>query len=650
MLKLGSRTLITSLLTVLLGIGLLLAGCGGGGGLSVGGGAGGGLGKSPIGGANIFARKADKTWTTSRVGYTASNGAITFDGLDQLSASDYPALLKSVGGRLKSGTGANFTGELRGILESSTSNIYMSPASTLVANLVEKGAKLATAKTKVRAIVQNSLGMKNVDPLGDFLASDAATKNNELAQQALLYAMGITDIETNSASMDNLLSKLDSCASALDSQGFDDYAAAESGFDGTGSLASYINDNMATLKQISADALGESLADFEAEADFEFDMTEKPEEFVIAVSTTNPDTDNDGRANAGVAYSDDTTDDYSAGNADNPTRSYIRVALTSTNGSTWADATKSKFYFSALPSVGTLYEADGTTEVQIGTASTNTYDAVTGNGQNPLGNEEPLVFIYEIPQGATTGEVSFTVEAANQDAFDVFRTIYVDIVDPTSTVQSASLAMTSNLANNLISMTDSATETTLTTAATYDVPSTDAFKAQVSILGDSGSRHDVADVNAKYYVSFLAPDGFVFRVSGTGDDDWVNYDQATLAWNAGTSRWEASIPTSVKIVAEEESPFGAYSFGAYLVDKDLDIDERSSAKTLYMIDSDYASRPAKIIKVRYNNGGSDTTKTQLGTTGGSLQFAATTNFIGNVQTLTCPQFMFRAYVSLHSSC
>ncbi|WP_243543939.1 hypothetical protein [Pseudodesulfovibrio tunisiensis] len=609
MTKLKHPTLIPIVLAALLGLSLIIAGCGGGGGGSSSSTAGGGVGKSPVSGASVYARLADGSWT-SAIGTTGTTGAITFTGLSSLSASDYPAVLKATGGTLNSGNGAAFTGELRGILESSTSQVYLTPASTMVAALYDQGITLADAQTQVRAIVQNLLGYTSVDPLGNFLASTAATQQNEVAQQALLFVLGISDAETNSGTMDNLLTKLQSTATQLATgSSFSTIAQAESGYDGTTSLATYISNNSAVINQIAADALGTTTASMTIPT---VDTTTVfPDKFVVNTTTSDP-----GATRSAATLGADTSSSFTVdGNAGSTT--YIKVGLTSTSPTGWDTTAHSQFTLTTAPSVGTLTLQDGTS-VSAG----STFNAANAALDDGISNA--MVFKYVVDASTTAQTVTIKVTASGvSTGATVARTLTINIVDASTTVAASSLTWSGSAV--IKQLTDaSGTGTSLSSGSTGSIATND-YQATVAILGSKTATQ----ANGKYKMSFLAPDGFKFVVGST---NWDNYDQATLV-DAGSGTFTATVPTTVTLVTTAAKPFGAYNFTARLIDKDDDSIERTTGDAVYFVRSGTTGWPAKIDTVRFNNGGGATSSVSLAVNGSDeIAFASQADFTGRVLT------------------
>ena len=607
-----------ALLTTIMALGLLLAACGGGGGSSIGGG-GGGVGKSPISGANVYARLADGSWT-GVIGTTDTSGAISFTGLGNISSSDYPVVLKATGGTLNGGAGAAFTGELRGVMTSATDTVYLTPASTMVASLVDAGKSVADAKAQVRAIVQNQLGYTGVDPLGNFLASGAAKDQNEVVQQALLFCLGVTDAETATDTMDSLLATLSSAANDLATgSSFSDVAQANSGFNpATESLADFIDDNSATINQIAADALGTSTAAMSIPA--VDTTTEFADLFVVNVQSGPIATDTQA-----VTLAQDTSSYFVIGNQAGGTYTITIGLTTSATNGIWTNGTTnndSRYILTTAPSVGTLTDGDGSAAVAQGDQFHAAADGATGIAAAPA-------FRYVIPGGGavTPQTVTFTVTADGPQTggVTVTRTITINIIDESSTVASSSMTWTGTTAGNLEQLTDpTGTGTTMDAGATGTVEATD-YAARVVIPGG----HSATDVNNKYRVSFQAPDGFKFVVGG---NNWSNYDQATLV-DAGSGNFDANVPNTVTLVTTADKKFGPYAFTASLIDKDDSSEERKVSDQIYFVRSGDSAWPAKIDTVRYTNSGGTVSATQLAVNGsGEIAFSNPTTFTGRVWT------------------
>ena len=120
---------------------------------------------------------------------TTKGGSIKFNSA--LSKVKFPnAIVFSKGGESFIGDGTTkFAGTLKGVMASSTSAVYLTPANTLVAALVEQGLPLEEAKGRVKKAVNAEMGV-NIDPFANPL--DQLTKS-EIVSQTIFAVLGIRE-------------------------------------------------------------------------------------------------------------------------------------------------------------------------------------------------------------------------------------------------------------------------------------------------------------------------------------------------------------------------------------------------------------------------------------------------------------------------
>ena len=321
-----------------------------------------------------------------------------------------------------------------------------------------------------------------------------------------------------------------------------------------------------------------------------------------------------------VTANADTTSSFSA-DGNGGSTIFIKIGLTtaSTSGGTWTAASDSQYTLNTIPSVGTFTQQDGTA-----VAVNDTFNAANANGATGVASVP--VFKYVIASSTTAQTVTFKFTGSGvSGGSTVSRTITINIVNAATSVASSGLTWSGT--SNIEELVDgSGTSTTLDAASTGSIGAAD-YVATVSILGGAGKTSN--EVNAKYRISFLAPDGFAYNVSGTS---WDNYDQATLSQTAGDT-WTASVPTSVTLKTTAAKAFAAYNFTARLIDKDNGSTERTAGDSIYMVRNGATLWAAKIDNVKYTNTSGTTTATQLAVNGNNeVLFANPTTFTGRVLT------------------
>lgn len=604
MFKFGSRALVAILAISLLGF--MVAGCDSS---SIGGGGGGGVGKSPISGATLDALDANGV-AYANIGTTTTTGAINFTNLP--SGATYPLRINATGGRLNGGTGAVFTGTLRGVLTSASGTVFITPASTIVTQLYEAGYSVAEAEQTVKSIVQNAMGL-SIDPLADFTASDAAKQNNELAQQALLFALGVPNAETSDAAMQNLEQTLTSLSTALADGDTVDTAVAgiNSGYTAGSGLNTFVDDNIAEITSIAEAAIDETITTPTVDI-----ITKTPGRFYIE-NRSDPSA-----ATAAITVGNDDTSTFAAPTTSTST-SYIVIGLNEASGGNWAGG-DANFQFTTLPTIGAL-----TTYGDVAVTTGVDYDS--SNGGANTGLTAAPVFKYTVTSPATAGTDTIAVKSTTASGETVTRTITINIVDPASDVTSSSFDWGGN-ASLIKGLTDTNTSGTSLAKDAYVTLAANDVKGDLVVLGSQSS----ADVNAKYRVSFEAPAGFGFYDTGY-TKTWTNYDQATTMTGAATN-WSASVPFGVKLRTTKAMPFGEYTFKAKLIDKDTGSVERTTTSTVYLVRSGATTWPAKITTVKYDNSdpASATSSVSLSITdtvnNRILLDAAQTDFTGTVLT------------------
>lgn len=150
--------------------------------------AGGAVASVPLVGAEVWSYNAEGV--AIQIGKTLGNGSIKFYSA-ALSEVQFPnAIVFSKGGHSYiNDSAADFAGTLKGVMASSTSKVYLTPANTLVAALVEEGVTLAEAKTRVRKAVNVEMGI-NIDPFANPIEN---VTESEIVAQTILAVLGIRE-------------------------------------------------------------------------------------------------------------------------------------------------------------------------------------------------------------------------------------------------------------------------------------------------------------------------------------------------------------------------------------------------------------------------------------------------------------------------
>lgn len=155
---------------------------------------------APLVGAQVFYENPDPSGEDFQIGETLANGVINFSPYkENLSKIDFskPAIIYSEGGRnfVKEDDAVPFAGKLKGVMTSANSEVYLTPANTLVAALVKEGKSLNDAKTRVKKIVQIEMGLgEGIDPFAKPLSSSPELLvQSETASQAILAIVGLSE-------------------------------------------------------------------------------------------------------------------------------------------------------------------------------------------------------------------------------------------------------------------------------------------------------------------------------------------------------------------------------------------------------------------------------------------------------------------------
>lgn len=152
---------------------------------------------APLKNANVYGYTADNT--AILIGKTNADGAIKFT--PQLSDIQFPSVVYSEGGQNYQ-SDAPFGGTLKGIIKTASSQTYLTPATTIIAELYTKGMPLKQAEQTVFSLITNEMGLTEVNPLSDPLTD---VNQSEIIAQALMFTLGIT--EENAESLEPKLLK-----------------------------------------------------------------------------------------------------------------------------------------------------------------------------------------------------------------------------------------------------------------------------------------------------------------------------------------------------------------------------------------------------------------------------------------------------------
>lgn len=150
-------------------------------------GASGAVASVPLNNAEVWS--FDANGVAIQIGKTIEGGSIEFGS--GLSNVKFPnAIVFSKGGTSFIGDGtAEFAGTLKGVMVSSTSAVYLTPANTLVAALVEQGLPLEDAKGRVKKAVNAELGI-NIDPFANPIKQ---LTESEIVSQTIFAVLGIRE-------------------------------------------------------------------------------------------------------------------------------------------------------------------------------------------------------------------------------------------------------------------------------------------------------------------------------------------------------------------------------------------------------------------------------------------------------------------------
>ena len=230
--------------------------------------AGGAVAAAPLKGASVFGKTAEGS--DILIGTTNGNGSIVFNS--SLSDVKFPSVVYSTGGT-NFKTNAAFSGKLKGVMESSTSQVYLTPAQTLVAELYEDGMPLDEAQDRVEAIIEKEMGLNEVNPLANPLSN---LNESEIVSQSLMAVLGVSeeDAAPMAAAIANIADEMQN-----NGQSFTDAARSEAGSSfgaGTMSLADFIESYEDEIVQAAKDALGDAANDAELNENVKVDKTEFP--------------------------------------------------------------------------------------------------------------------------------------------------------------------------------------------------------------------------------------------------------------------------------------------------------------------------------------------------------------------------------------
>lgn len=576
------RVLGTSLMLIMSMFLLYACGGGGGGSSSSSGSVFPSLG--PISGADVFVvdTSGDNTNLTLpiSIGKTNTDGALTsLKNLSQFNSSHYPLVLSVENGATKLG---NFEGQLKGLLDSPTSKAFITPASSLVVNLVESGKTPSEAKTVVRTYVQNTMGFgEEVDPLGDFTASSKARQQIEIAQYALMGLIGVSNaVENTPEEQQKLTSNIKSLATKIASGSSFGSAVNEinPSVEATG-VSTFVKNNIPKYREFASTALDENIPDEDVPS--VDDTKDTAEAFKITGASAGSTFDQTGVTDEGNKYTVETG-----------STNYIAVSMQASDGS-WDTPSDASFEFVSVPSEGNFTKGGSPVE--------------SGDTDQAADQSSAPVYKFEAPAATTSAKLTIRSLAPG---VGFSRTVTFDVVDAETTVAADEFVWQTGGTNLLEFMNnDSTADDKLTAGDSLSFGFTD-FAAALNVLGTTFAN-DKASVNDQYAVSFKAPEGFKFKVQGD-ETLYSNYDLATFE-ALGDGDYEAIIDsTMVSIEIDEEKEFGPYNFTAKLINKESGAVELTTGKSMYAITSDYRDMPAEVTNVQYNGNSNATMETTDG--------------------------------------
>lgn len=506
-------------------------------------------------------------WT--HVGIT-KKGHIHFSNIEKITT--YPVMLRTDKDKPSYNTKTRkvFNTELRGIMLSRDDTPYLTPITTLAADIFELNGSSVDAANKakriVTSLVQNTLGFRDMKPFADPLG-DALLKH-EVLQQTFMLVLNLGD-ETSSASMTNFSQKITACAERMQKDTFLG-AATQSNTKLSESIAEYISHQQGDIQSRVCTLLvdpQESSAEqerkqFKNKADDilknELHHTEVPESFLLTKILEE----------SGVF--EQLSPEIATPQQTNVIPLTFKVSLLSNKNSVHGITNKATtspvptftggFKVSEVPSKGTLNKGQ--------LVSSNEYQKITADDTiYPNGTE--FSFFFDCKTSPINSKHKITFAAADDPAVTYTITFKVRAKDDV-VIKSVTSAGKPKLF-----IFDEYSRLTIHKGSTATIAEQQLVANVTPAYGTVTSE----DMSNAVMVQFNAPKGFAFRSDST--------TRATLTLSltptAVGDSFTFAIPSTVDLIATTDSSIGAKKISIEVLDQKTNTQLAQTSATVYFI-------------------------------------------------------------------
>lgn len=517
------------------------------------------------------------------VGLT-KKGHIHFSDIEKITT--YPVILRanSDGTGHNTKTYENFRAELRGIMMSKDDIAYLTPVTTLAANIFELNGSSVDAANEAKRIVtsltQNTLGFRDIypfaDPLGDGLLK------HEVLQQTFMVVLDLGD-EANNSAMESFSKNIEKCAIAMQTDTFLGAAKQLNKEKMSVGIANYMASQLGNIQNRVCTLLYDLEKNpIEREKErYEFSQTvnsiltselrndEVPESFILtkileeneALELLPPEIATPQQTNAipltfkvSILSNTDSVSDLTEESTKAPVPTFA-----------------GGFKISAVPEKGTLNEGQLVSAIE---------DQKITAGEKIYANGTEFSFFFDCKTSPIDSKYYITFTAADDPAVTYTMTFKVKAKDAVATK-----SVTSTGTPKLF-IFDEGSHLTIHKNSVATIGD-QQLVASVTPAYGSVTSEDMSDA---VMIQFNAPEGFAFRAD--------NLTRATLILSVMPTVVEDSfafaIPSSVDLIAISDSPIGEKEISIEVLDQNTSSKLAQTSTTVYFVPASSVGRVAGI--------------------------------------------------------
>ena len=535
---------------------------------------------APIDNARVDAC-VNGAWTP--VGLT-KKGHIHFSDIEKITT--YPVILRanSDGTGHNTKTYENFRAELRGIMMSKDDIAYLTPVTTLAANIFELNGSSVDAANEAKRIVtsltQNTLGFQDIDPFADPLG-DGLLKH-EVLQQTFMVVLDLGD-EANNSAMESFSKNIEKCAIAMQTDTFLGAAKQLNKEKMSVGIANYMASQLGNIQNRVCTLLYDLEKNpIEREKErYEFSQTvntiltselrndEVPESFILtkileeseALELLPPEVATPQQTNVipltfkvSVLSNTDSVSDLTEESTKAPVPTFA-----------------GGFKISAVPEKGTLNEGQLVSAIE---------DQKITAGDKTYANGTEFSFFFDCKTSPIDSKYYITFTAADDPAVTYTMTFKVKARDAVA-IKSVTSTGTPKLF-----IFDEGSHLTIHKDSVATIAD-QQLVASVTPAYGSVTSEDMSDT---VMIQFNAPDGFAFRAD--------NLTRTTLILSVMPTVVEDSfafaIPSSVDLIAIADSPIGEKEISIEVLDQKTSSKLAQTSTTVYFVPASSVGRVAGV--------------------------------------------------------